>query len=320
MTEKFRAYKIALFGARKAPGTIDQRLGDLRRYEESTGNDINLATTEDLLEYLATGYERWAPEYTKRIRGTFRSYFTWRFKAGHAETDVSADLPGINVPRRRHRRPAPEQVVLEAFERASLPERAMISLAATMGMRRTSIAELRIDARSGKTLTFRGKGGHEQCIELDDLTLHILKQLEAELGPEQTYYFPGRFPGSHLHPATVYSYVKAHMPSECLHTLRHRAGTEGFNRTRNIRAVQELLGHRSLATTEVYVELEALGTAEVTSATSLAVKTTDRDEQSVQELLTQAAVLSDLLKPHGWSVDIFKSSTPVREHPRAVAG
>jgi site-specific recombinase XerC len=41
-----------------------------------------------------------------------------------------------------------------------------------------------------------------------------------------------------------------------MHTLRHRFGTRAYRGSRNLRAVQELLGHASIATTERYTAID----------------------------------------------------------------
>lgn len=41
-----------------------------------------------------------------------------------------------------------------------------------------------------------------------------------------------------------------------MHTLRHRFATRAYRGTRNIRAVQELLGHSSIATTQIYTAVD----------------------------------------------------------------
>lgn len=313
MKDKFTSYRQYLFAGQKAPGTIAQRVGDLERFERSTGSDVEEATPAILLEYMADHYATWAPQYSKRIRASFRSYFQWRALTVPGAADASRDLPSVKIPKKRHRRPAPDDLVLDAFEKASMRERAILALAATMGLRRNEIATLKLMARNDRELTVVGKGQRERVLILDDITLHLLRAIEAETAPGVRFYFPGRWADSHLHPQTVYMYVKRMMPQECLHTLRHRAGTTGYTRTKDIRATQEFLGHSSLATTEVYVELDRRSTAAITEATSFANAREGGSSEPLDKLLSQATLLAGKLAQHGWSIDVIKSSIPVRE-------
>ncbi|WP_181064202.1 tyrosine-type recombinase/integrase [Pseudoclavibacter sp. AY1F1] len=319
MNDEYRDYRHYLYAGRKAPGTIEQRLGDLERFQRTTGLLPRKATARELLTYMSNGYSDWSPSYSKRIRGTLRSYYQWRVQDGRASEDPSESLPPIKVPKRRARRPAPDEVVLAAFDSGTLVERAIIALAASMGLRRNEIASLPLSARDGSTLRVVGKGSRERVLPLDSDTLHLLVELEGQVLPGQHYYFPGRFPGTHLHSHTVYEYVKRLMPEEFPHSLRHRAGTKGFRETKDIRATQELLGHASLATTEVYIESDLRDVAALTRATSMSRirNPSSQPLTGLEDLIEAAAKLGSQLAPFGWDVQIIRSSQPA---PDATVG
>ena len=111
-------------------------------------------------------------------------------------------------------------------------------------------------------------------LTLDDHTYLLLQQREAELG-WQPWYFPGRFSG-HVHPATIAKWVRPYIAPYPLHSLRRRAGTNGHRATRDICAVQHLLGHASLETTQRYVKTTPDEIAKVILANSLGAATTER--------------------------------------------
>lgn len=320
MNDRFRTYRHHLYAGRKAPGTILQRIGDLERFERSTQILIEDASGEDLLQYMADHHHLWAPEYSKRIRASLRSYFQWRAAADPDATDESRNLPSVRIPKKRHRRPAADDLVLAAFDKASLRERTILALAAGMGLRRTEIATLPLLARQDRELTVLGKGQRERILELDDLTLHLLRSIEAESATGEVYYFPGRWSGTHLHPTTVYEYVKRMLPDESCHTLRHRAGTTGYRRTKDIRATQDFLGHSSLATTEIYVELDKRSTSAITRATSLANAGDSVPASSLESLLAEAADLSQKLLPYGWNVNLTNAALLSAATEKEVAG
>ena len=96
--DEFPSYRQYLFAGQKAPGTIAQRVGDLERFERLTESDVEEATPAILLEYMADHYATWAPQYSKRIRASFRSYFQWRAMAVPGAVDASCDLPSVKIP------------------------------------------------------------------------------------------------------------------------------------------------------------------------------------------------------------------------------
>ena len=162
----------------------------------------------------------------------------------------------------------PESIVLNAFQHGTLAERAMLALGASLGLRREEIATAHPRNRAGDTIRVIGKNSDERVVALDTLTASLLLELEVEQGSD-VYYFPGRF-GGHLHPQTIYKWVKARLgPEWSTHNLRHRAATIGLDCTGDIRAVQELLGHRSTSSTQLYTAVTGSRIARVVETTSL---------------------------------------------------
>lgn len=311
-------YESALRAAGKSKGTIEQRLGDLIRFEVCTKIDPSDATFENLRSYLADGAQRWAAQYMKRIRGTFRNYFGWLHAEGCRDENPALGLPPITVPRDAGKRaPAPEEVVFKAVHRApNLAIRLIIVLAASLGLRRSEIAALRLRDREGALLYVTGKGGHRRKIPLEPYSLTLLQEREKEVGFHE-YYFPGRYTG-HLHPSTIASWARPFLRGHCLHSLRHRTASSGFKKTKDIRAVQDLLGHASLATTQIYVGTDFEAIAAVTAATSLSRQSQpppapaplSRDLSDLDEhgLLEAHARLHEALKRYGWASSLQHST------------
>ncbi|HEY5222475.1 MAG TPA: tyrosine-type recombinase/integrase [Microbacteriaceae bacterium] len=261
------AYRYHLLASGKSAGTIRQRIGDIDRFSRHSP-DLFTVTTEDLVLYLGIGAESagWRPEYLKKIRASFRSFYRWAHQSGRIGADPAYGLSPVTVPKPLPH-PTPEVVVLAAFAGASPAVRAMILLAATEGLRRSEIAGLHPQNRHGDAIRFFGKGSRERIVPLDQLTLGALIGLEGSQGRD-AYYFPGRF-GGHLHSSTIYRWVTSCTPGWTLHSLRHRAATIGYSGTKDLRATQELLGHASPATTQIYTAVAFADMQAVVSAASL---------------------------------------------------
>ncbi|WP_448810541.1 tyrosine-type recombinase/integrase [Agromyces bauzanensis] len=202
--------------------------------------------------------------------------------------------------------------MLDAFEAGTLHERAIIALAATMGLRRTEIATLHPMDRTENTLRVLGKNRAVRYLQLDENTLACLLSLEEEQGRE-SYYFPGRF-GGHVHPATVYKWAKALIGHDwTLHACRRRAATEGYRATHNVYAVQQFLGHSSIATTQIYVNVNAEDVAAVANTATLSRSPTSRhiaglphalrtDIDEKERFLHELAHLTRVAREHGMEV------------------
>ena len=270
-TEK--QYRTHLHSFGYAPGTVHSRVKDMQRLERHLGDTLDTGEAQ-LIEYLSSKIGVWAPEYRKRVAASVRVFYRWAHDNALINSNPAARLPPVRVPRAIPH-PTPEKVVLAAFERGTLPERAMIALGATLGMRREEIASCHPRDRLGVRLRVVGKNSDERVLPLDDLTGSLLSQIEVEQGSDQ-YYFPGRF-GGHLHPATVGKFIREQLGGGwSAHSLRHRAATIGLESTGDLRAVQDFLGHRSLTSTQIYTYVSTKRTERVVQAAALPMTTSSR--------------------------------------------
>lgn len=288
MKEEFSAlerYRYHLRHLQRSEGTIKQRVGDIVRLRESVGDPL-LLDKSALAEFLEENTGQWSLAYRKKVYISYRMFFRWAKKNSLIEKNPARKLPAVIVPRYLPR-PAPEEVVLEAFDTATTAEAAMLCLGSTQGLRRTEIAQAHPQNRDGDVLRVIGKNSKVRDTPLDSMTLTLLRQLESEQGVNE-YYFPGRFSG-HIHPTTVYKWLKKHLGSEwSTHNLRHRAASNGLRLTHNLRGVQDLLGHESLATTQVYTFVAPDELREIVEANSLRAKLAER---KIQQLLAKRGEL-----------------------------
>lgn len=96
----------------------------------------------------------------------------------------------------------------------------------------------------------------------DDL-LDALFKLERTHG--DGYYFPGRY-GGHMHPQSVNKII-TRKTGWNPHSLRHAGATAAYLATGDLRAVQMLLGHSSIATTQRYLNIGIDSVRRVAAAT-----------------------------------------------------
>jgi integrase len=98
-------------------------------------------------------------------------------------------------------------------------------------------------------LVVHGKGGKERIVPISDHLAYIIRGLDGWLFPNGA--------GGHLTADRVGRPIARALPGDwTAHTLRHRYATRAFRDSRNLRAVQTLLGHSSLITTECYIAIE----------------------------------------------------------------
>jgi integrase len=138
----------------------------------------------------------------------------------------------------------------------------ILRLAAEAGLRRTEISRLHFrdltDSVRGAELLVHGKGGKKRVIPISDSLADLIRSGAGHTpGSSATGWLFPNGAGQHLAPYTV-GVLASRVLSDgwTLHTLRHRFATRAYGGSRNLRAVQELMGHSSIATTERYLAVD----------------------------------------------------------------
>lgn len=212
--------------------------------------------------------QTWSNEHRKGVRVSLISFFNYCVKMQIAAHNPAAQLPKV-APSTPRPRPAPDDVWFELIEAAPPRERLMALLAGEAGLRRAEVAVVHVDDMirdiAGWSLIVHGKGGRQRVVPLTESLA-----AEIRLFGAPGYLFPGQIDG-HISPAWVGVIISKLMPPGwTMHKLRHRFATRGYAGTRNLRAVQEALGHASVATTQLYTAVSNDEIRSVAAAAAMA--------------------------------------------------
>lgn len=239
-------YLQHMHAAGRATGTIRVHTYYLHYIRQLQPAPIRVRT-EHLEHFLAN--PRWSPETRKSARGVAVSFFRFAYLRGYLPANPARDLGSIRVPP-GVARPAPDHVIRDAIADAPYREELMIRFAAFCGLRACEIARVHPDDYAADMLHIVGKGKRERVVPVHDLRLKIALQ-QADY-----YLFPGLTGGGHMSAGHVTKLVSAALPDPwTAHTLRHRFATVAYARTRDLIAVQALMGHSKPETTRRYIQL-----------------------------------------------------------------
>ncbi|POY20092.1 integrase [Mycobacterium kansasii] len=168
---------------------------------------------------------------------------------GRVPLYIGDALPVVRVPKAPPR-PASDEAWQAALANADRRTELMLRLAGEAGLRRAEIAQVHTgDLMDGGALLVHGKGGKNRVVPISTYLVSLIRQAPAG------WLFPNT-PDRHLTPEHVGKIISRALPDNwTAHTLRHRMASRAFHGSRNIRAVQALLGHESILTTERYVAI-----------------------------------------------------------------
>lgn len=248
-------------GARR-DSTIEQRRWWLVRLSE-TYSDPWSVTASELARWISR--DDWSPQTKRLARSSVQNFYRWAELDERVAVSPARSLPVVSTPRARPR-PAPDDVVAVALERADERVRLAITIASLTGLRRAEIANLHTRDIYDAYLVVVGKGGHERIVPLHPdlraaLSVEMRKRREGEprtgwgrVEPKaEGWVFPSDDPRRPITAAHLGKLIAAALPgSWTTHPLRHRFATQAYADSRDIRAVQELLGHTKPETTAIY--------------------------------------------------------------------
>lgn len=243
-------YRRHLSAAGRPASTVKIRLYQLRRCASVLRKAPELVTHDDLLAYLDN--PDWGNDYRRTIRSALRAFYSWARATGLVDVDPAFALPAI-TPKQGKPRPASEDALAHALEHADERTRLMIALAAATGARCCEIAvvhsrDLR-GSRGDWRIELHGKGNRDRIVPMPDPLAWAVRDADG-------YLFPGQIDG-HISAAYVSKLISRALPGYTAHTLRHRFATRTLRHAGgNLIVVQRLLGHASVATTQIYTDVE----------------------------------------------------------------
>ena len=227
------------------------------------------------LQRLAGQWETLAASTVARKSSALRGFYGFLMAEGFRDDDPSAALP-----RPALRRPLPkilshaevdgifallaERTAAEHPSAADLRLSALIELLYGSGLRASELVSLPRRAFAGNNpfLILRGKGGRERLVPISDRARAAVDVWMAHVPKDSLWLFPSG--KSHLSPIRPYQMVKqlaaaAGIAPERVspHVLRHAFATHLLEGGADLRALQTMLGHADIATTQIYTHVDS---------------------------------------------------------------
>jgi integrase/recombinase XerC len=263
-----------------------------------TGEELAIGHIEHthIRAYLGTLYDRGLSQAsTARALAAIRSWFKWLARAGHIEQNAATLVSTPKLPKHLPRVPSIEQMnrVVDSVrdDAASWParDRAILELLYGCGIRNAELIGLNLDDIhwANEAVLVRGKGQKQRYVPLGDAAALALRVYLVErsarlaaargnsvaetpalflnlqlrgLGAKSQARLTTRSVGRIVKRIAILRGLSSDVHP---HTLRHAFGTHLLEEGADLRAIQELLGHERLSTTQRYTQLTTAQLAQV---------------------------------------------------------
>ena len=233
------------------------------------------AATQAALGDLVPAWATLAASSVARKASALRAFYAFLEEEG-----LRADNPAAVLPRPATRRPLPRILSTQEVDRlfALIEERlavahpspgdqrlaALIELLYGSGLRATELVSLprRALAADRPFLILRGKGGRERLVPISDRARAAVSVWLAHVPTDSLWLFPSG--KSHLSRIRLYQIVKALAAAAGIapervspHVLRHAFATHLLEGGADLRALQSMLGHADIGTTQIYTHVDS---------------------------------------------------------------
>ncbi|MGR3511002.1 MAG: site-specific tyrosine recombinase XerD [Sulfitobacter sp.] len=259
-------------------------LKDFDAYLAAKALDFNLAARNDVEAYLVwCDAQGLAKSTLARRLSAIKQLYRFAFEEGLRSDNPAIQITGPGKSKRLPKVLSEEEVdrLLEAArssgrnQQEKLRNTCLMELLYATGMRVSELVSLPVSATRGdpRLLLIMGKGGKERLVPLSAPSRAALSSWlgmrdeidaasQAQKIPASRFLFPSRGASGHLTRHRFYLMIKEFAvaggvdPSKVTpHTLRHAFATHLLAHGADLRAIQTMLGHADVATTEIYTHV-----------------------------------------------------------------
>ncbi|WP_459611909.1 site-specific tyrosine recombinase XerD [Corynebacterium urogenitale] len=260
-----------------SPHTLSNYRRDVEKYLEWLGDkELRQVTTGDIEDFLVylRGEHKMAASSAARMLASIRGLHSFGVQERLLESDVAASVPvpsrGASIPKALTIDDVAALIEAcpngEAAGPLQLRDRALVEMLYSTGARITELLELDVDDLDTKNqlVLVRGKGGKERIVPLGIPALEALSQYlvraRTSLNKKGSPALFLNQRGGRMGRQSGYKVVseaaeRAGLGAVSPHSLRHSFATHLLEGGADVRVVQELLGHASVATTQIYTKV-----------------------------------------------------------------
>ncbi|MEM0544028.1 site-specific tyrosine recombinase/integron integrase [Flavobacterium sp. j3] len=267
--EKFKQYLRSKRYSESTITTYSEALKSFFTFFNS--KSINLITNEDIICY-NNDYvlkNKLSASYQNQVVNAVKLYFK-------TIRDTMIEVEKIHRPKRAKVLPnvlSKEEVKKILDAHSNLKHKAMLSMIYSCGLRRSELLNLKfsdIDSKRNIVIIRQSKGKKDRITPLSAKILDLLRRYYKEYSPK-TYLFEGQEKNTQYSARSLEEVLKKSVKLASinkpvtLHWLRHSYATHLLESGTDLRYIQELLGHNSSKTTEIYTHVSTKNIQQIKS-------------------------------------------------------
>lgn len=270
--EQLQKFSQWLSSKRYSPNTIKTYTDALKSFFVFyRDKNISEIINEDIITYNNEHIinNNFSASYQNQIVSAIKLYFS-------SIREKKIDIEKIHRPRREKLLPnvlSKEEIkaILEAH--SNIKHKTMLSLIYSCGLRRSEILHLKpadIDSKRNIVIIRQSKGKKDRITPLSPKILDLLREYYKQYKPK-TYLFEGSQKGTCYSEHSLHNVLKQALAKVkitkpvTLHWLRHSYATHLLESGTDLRYIQELLGHNSSRTTEIYTHVSTKSLRQIKS-------------------------------------------------------
>lgn len=253
-----------------SPNTVDSYLSDLQEFFSATEADPSAVDKDMIVDYLAgrdvTGRSQ------ARMLSSFRSFFSWMQLSSMREDNPSESIDFPKLGKYLPTVLSVEEVeaIIDSVDSKSTfgrRDRAILEVLYGCGLRVSEASDLRISDLffAQEFIRVIGKGDKQRIVPIgesamDAVTEYLEERIEPAKGYEDILFLNKN--GKSLSRISIFNLVKKQAMAAGVnkeispHTFRHSFATHLIENGADLRVVQEMLGHESILTTEIYTHID----------------------------------------------------------------
>lgn len=228
---------------------------DFEKARLDTSVEVTPILVNDFLSFVSS-MQTYKPKTFHRIISTLSSFYRYLYSQEVVSTNplIGIDRPRIKQQEVKYLKHNQVLRLIDSIE--DIRDKLIVRTIYATGVRVSELCNINIEDIDfdEHTIRIRGKGDKIRTVFIDDETLEDITKFIGNriIGP----LFVGQ-QGKHISSRAIQHIFKHYAPQGITpHKIRHSYASELYKRSKNLRVVQENLGHTSIKTTEIYLHTD----------------------------------------------------------------